>query len=110
MYTYLKNFLSVTQLIQKLKDTGMTIDSNDTAEIALTTIEYHSFQISAYAINDRTNPASLRCSNRLDFQERHFVSPFLFSPFYKICTFQFQFFLYLLPMADYVAIGILNQQ
>ena len=41
MYTYPKNFLSVTQLIQKLKDTGMTIDSNDTAEIALTTIGYY---------------------------------------------------------------------
>lgn len=39
MYTYPKNFLSITQLIQKLKDTGMTINSNDTAEIALTTIE-----------------------------------------------------------------------
>ena len=41
MYTYPKNFLSITQLIQKLKDTGMTIDSNDTAEIALTTIGYY---------------------------------------------------------------------
>lgn len=39
MYTYPKNFLSITQLIQKLKDTGMTINSNDTAEIVLTTIE-----------------------------------------------------------------------
>ena len=41
MYTYPKNFLSITQLIQKLKDTGMTIYSNDTAEIALTTIGYY---------------------------------------------------------------------
>lgn len=41
MYTYPKNFLSVTQLIQKLKDTGMTIDSNDIAEMALTTIGYY---------------------------------------------------------------------
>ena len=41
MYTYPKNFLSVTQLIQKLKDTGMTIDSNDTTEMALTTIGYY---------------------------------------------------------------------
>lgn len=41
MYTYPKNFLSITQLIQKLKDTGMTIDSQDTAEMALTTIGYY---------------------------------------------------------------------
>lgn len=41
MYTYPKKFLSVTQLIQKLKDTGMTIDSDDDAEMALTTIGYY---------------------------------------------------------------------
>lgn len=41
MYTYPKNFLSVAQLIQKLKDTGMIIDSNDTAEMILTTIGYY---------------------------------------------------------------------
>lgn len=41
MYTYPKNFLSVAQLIQKLKDTGMIIDSNDTAEMVLTTIGYY---------------------------------------------------------------------
>lgn len=41
MYTYPKNFLSVTQLIQKLKDAGMVIDANDTAEMALTTIGYY---------------------------------------------------------------------
>lgn len=41
MYIYPKNFLSVAQLIQKLKDAGMTIDSNDTAEIALSTIGYY---------------------------------------------------------------------
>ena len=41
MYTYPKNFLSVAQLIQKLKDAGMTIDSQDAAEMALTTIGYY---------------------------------------------------------------------
>lgn len=41
MYQYPKHFLSVTQLVQKLKDAGMTIDSNDEAEIALTTIGYY---------------------------------------------------------------------
>ncbi len=40
MYRYPKNFLSVAQLIQKLKDMGMVIDSDDTAEMALTTIGY----------------------------------------------------------------------
>lgn len=41
MYTYPKKFLSVTQLIQKLKNSGMTINSNDAAETALTTIGYY---------------------------------------------------------------------
>lgn len=41
MYRYPKNFLSVAQLIQKLKDMGMVIDSDDTAEMALTTIGYY---------------------------------------------------------------------
>ena len=53
MYTYPKNFLSVTQLIQKLKDTGMTIDSNDTAEIALTTsgLSGETFRLSIFNVN-----------------------------------------------------------
>ncbi len=41
MYQYPKNFLSVTQLIQKLIDAGMTIDSQEEAELALTTIGYY---------------------------------------------------------------------
>lgn len=41
MYQYPKNFLSTEQLIQKLKDAGMTIVSNDVAETALTTIGYY---------------------------------------------------------------------
>ena len=45
MYTYPKNFLSITQLIQKLKDTGMTIDSNDTAEIAYYRLKGYSFHL-----------------------------------------------------------------
>lgn len=51
MYTYPKNFLSVTQLIQKLKDAGMVIDANDTAEMALTTIgllSIEGIQLSSY--------------------------------------------------------------
>lgn len=41
MYQYPKIFLSVSQLIQKLIDEGMTIDSQDEAEQSLTTIGYY---------------------------------------------------------------------
>lgn len=41
MYQYSKNFLSVTELIQKLQNTGMIIDSLDEAKTALTTIGYY---------------------------------------------------------------------
>lgn len=45
MYQYPKNFLSVTQLIQKFIDTGMTIDSHDEAKVALTTIGYYRLKL-----------------------------------------------------------------
>lgn len=41
MYQYTKNFLSVTQLIQKLTVAGMIIDSQDEVMLALTTIGYY---------------------------------------------------------------------
>lgn len=41
MYTYPKKFLTIPQLIQKLKDAGMTIDSNAMAELELTAIGYY---------------------------------------------------------------------
>lgn len=41
MYQYPKNFLSVMQLIQKLRNAGMIIDLQDEAEMALTTIGYY---------------------------------------------------------------------
>lgn len=41
MYQYPKNFLSATQLVQKLIDAEMTIDSQDEAKLALTTIGYY---------------------------------------------------------------------
>lgn len=41
MYQYSKNFLSVTQLIQKLTNAGMTISSQNEAKMALTTIGYY---------------------------------------------------------------------
>ncbi len=41
MYQYPKNFLSITQLIQKLTDAGMVISSQDEAKEALSTIGYY---------------------------------------------------------------------
>ena len=41
MYKYPKSFLSTTDLKQKLKTAGMIIDTDDIAEIALTTIGYY---------------------------------------------------------------------
>lgn len=56
MYQYPKNFLSVTQLIQKLTDAGMTIDSQDEALTALTTIGYYRLKgYSFHWINPVTN-------------------------------------------------------
>ncbi|WP_441562370.1 Abi family protein [Colibacter massiliensis] len=55
MYQYPKNFLSVTQLIQKLIDAGMTIDSQDEAKLALTTIGY--YRLKGYSFH-RIDPAT----------------------------------------------------
>ena len=49
MYQYPKNFLSVSQLIQKLIDAGMTIDSQDEATLALTTIGY--YRLKGYSLH-----------------------------------------------------------
>lgn len=40
MYQYPKNILSIPELIQKLKDSGMLIESQDEAETALASIGY----------------------------------------------------------------------
>ncbi len=55
MYQYPKNFLSVTQLIQKLIDSGMTIDSQDETKLALTTIGY--YRLKGYSFH-RIDPAT----------------------------------------------------
>jgi abortive infection bacteriophage resistance protein len=55
MYQYPKNFLSVTQLVQKLKDAGMTINSQDEAEVALTTIGY--YRLKSYSFH-RIDPTT----------------------------------------------------
>lgn len=54
MYQYPKNFLSTEQLIQKLKDAGMTIDSIDVAETALTTIGYYRLKGYSFHLIDST--------------------------------------------------------
>lgn len=54
MYQYPKNFLSVPQLIQKLTDAGMTIDSQEEATMALTTIGY--YRLKGYSFH-RINPS-----------------------------------------------------
>lgn len=41
MYQYPKNILSIPELIQKLKDSGMLIESQDEAETALASIGYY---------------------------------------------------------------------
>ncbi|MFI3238787.1 MAG: Abi family protein [Lachnospiraceae bacterium] len=55
MYQYPKDFLSITQLIQKLRDAGMTIDSQDEAEKALTSIGY--YRLKGYSFH-RINPTT----------------------------------------------------
>ena len=55
MYQYPKNFLSVTQLIQKLTNSNMIIDSQDEAEIALTTIGY--YRLKGYSFH-RIDPST----------------------------------------------------
>ena len=55
MHQYPKNFLSVTQLIQKFIDAGMTIDSQDEAKLALTTIGY--YRLKGYSFH-RIDPAT----------------------------------------------------
>ncbi|MDO4276120.1 MAG: Abi family protein [Eubacteriales bacterium] len=55
MYQYPKNFSSVTQLIQKLIAAGMTIDSQDEAKMALTTIGY--YRLKGYSFH-RIDPAT----------------------------------------------------
>lgn len=54
MYQYPKNFLSVAQLIQKLIDTGMTIDLQNEAELALTTIGYYRLKGYSFHLIDPT--------------------------------------------------------
>lgn len=66
MYTYSKNFLSVTQLIQKLKDAGMTIDSNETAEMALTTIGYYRLKGYSFHLIDSSTKKYVTGTNLSD--------------------------------------------
>ena len=66
MYQYPKNFLSVAQLIQKLKNAGMTITSQDEAEIALTTVGYYRLKGYSFHRIDRTTQKYIAGTNFSD--------------------------------------------
>lgn len=73
MYQYPKNFLSVTQLIRKLTDAGMTIDSQDEAEMALTTIGY--YRLKGYSFH------------RIDHATKKYITGINFSDILKLYHF-----------------------
>ena len=66
MYQYPKNFLSITKLIQKLIDSGMTINSKDEAEMALTTIGY--YRLKGYSFH-RIDPATKKYISGTNFSD-----------------------------------------
>lgn len=66
MYQYPKNFLLVTQLIQKLIDAGMTINSQDEAVTALTTIGY--YRLKGYSFH-QIDPATQKYIAGTDFSD-----------------------------------------
>lgn len=66
MYQYPKNFLSVTQLIQKLIDAGMTIESHDEATTALTTIGYYRLKGYSFQQIDTTTKKYITGTNFSD--------------------------------------------
>ena len=66
MYQYPKNFLSVTQLIQKLIDAGMTIESHDEATTALTTIGYYRLKGYSFQQIDTTTKKYITVTNFSD--------------------------------------------
>ncbi|NCC16753.1 MAG: Abi family protein [Clostridia bacterium] len=66
MYQYPKNFLSVTQLIQKLTDAGMTITSQNEAKMALTTIGY--YRLKGYSFH-RIDPVTKKYINGTNFSD-----------------------------------------
>lgn len=76
MYQYPKNFLSVSQLIQKLTDAGMTITSQDEAKIALETIGY--YRLKGYSFQ------------RIDPVTRRYIAGTNFSDILKLYHFDFE--------------------
>lgn len=66
MYQYPKNFLSVTQLIKKLTDAGMTIDSQDETDMALKTIGY--YRLKGYSFH-RIDPATKKYIEGTNFSD-----------------------------------------
>ena len=63
MYQYPKTFLSTEQLIQNLKNNGMTIESQDKATMALTTIGYYRLKGYTFHLIDPTTKKFLPGTN-----------------------------------------------
>lgn len=63
MYKYPKKFLSISQLIQKLTDAGMIINSKDEAELALTTIGYYRLRGYSYPYIDANTKTYISGTN-----------------------------------------------
>ncbi len=63
MYQYPKTFLSTEQLIQNLKNNGMTITSHDEATMALTTIGYYRLKGYSYHFIDHATKKYLPGTN-----------------------------------------------
>lgn len=76
MYQYPKDFLSVPQLIQKLTDAGMKIDSPNEAKLALTTIGY--YRLKGYSFH------------RIDPDTKKYVAGTNFSDVLKLYHFDFE--------------------
>lgn len=63
MSSYPKKFLSVEQLVEKLKNAGMTISSDDEAKIALATIGYYRLKGYSYHFIDQTTKQYFKGTN-----------------------------------------------
>lgn len=85
MYQYPKNFLSVTQLINKLIDAGMTITSQDEAKIALDAIGYYRLKGYSFHWIDPTTKKYIAGTNfsdvlklyHFDFELSHLIFSYL---------------------------------
>lgn len=83
MYPYPKKFLSISQLIQKLTDAGMTIDSQDEAKLALATIGYYRLKGYSFHLIDPATKKYIAGTNFSDILKLYYfdseLSHLLFS-------------------------------